>query len=340
MKYRVLCLFIFITCGAMVTAAQDNNPFALRNPRHGVTDQMLSTVSGTVRTLQGKPVQNARVEIRALGSPQAVASGYTLPNGSFEFPNIPQGTYQVVATSGVQEIRERIEVLQADASFQLTFPADNTVTDGSTGGATVSVAQMKVPEKARKLFVKAEEALHKQKLAQARDEVEKALQVFPNYAQALTLRGILDLQDNNVDQARADLENAIKADSSYGMGYIVLGAAYNVMKRFDDSVRALERGITLMPASWQARFELSKALLGKGQFEAALRQVNKAAELAPYNYAAIHLVRAHALLGLKDYGHAVTELEQFVGSDPGSADSARARETLNQVRAFMASNGK
>ena len=59
--------------------------------------------------------------------------------------------------------------------------------------------------------------------------------------------------------------------------------------------------MSLSPASWQAHFEFSKALLGKGQFPAALRQANKAAELAPVNYPAIHLVRAHALLGVKDY---------------------------------------
>jgi tetratricopeptide (TPR) repeat protein len=330
---------MLITCGAILAAAQDNSTFGSREAHHGF-DQMQATLSGTVRTRDGRPVHNARIEVRAIGNPQPVASGYTLPNGGFEFSNIPRGTYEVVATSGVQEARERIRVLQSDSSLQLTFAQGEAVTDGSAGNATVSIAQMKVPEKARKLFAKAQEAFDKQKLAQARAEVEKALQLFPNYAQALTLRGILNLQDSNFDQARTDLETAIKADYSYGMGYIVLGAAYNLMDRFDDSVRVLERGITLMPASWQARYELSKALLGKSQFEAALRQVNKAADLGPSNYPALHLVRAHALLGLKDYNRAVAELEQFLGSDPGSADSAKARETLNQVRSFMASNGK
>jgi hypothetical protein len=38
---------------------------------------------------------------------------------------------------------------------------------------------------------------------------------------------------------------------------------------------------------------------------------------------------------MKDYNQAVVELEQFIGSNPTASDSARARETLNQVKAFM-----
>ena len=170
---------------------------------------------------------------------------------------------------------------------------------------------------------------------------ERSLPQKPGEPPAVRARqDVLELQDEKLDAACADLEEAIKSDYSYSLAYVVLGAAYNLKAHFDDAARALERGIVLDPASWQAYFELSKALLGKGQFEAALRQVNKAGELAPPNFASIHLVRAHALLGIKNYNQAITELEQFVNSEPNSADSARARETMNQVRAFMAGQGK
>jgi tetratricopeptide (TPR) repeat protein len=293
-----------------------------------------NSLTGTVRTFDGKPVQNARVELRTVSTAETIASGYTLPNGSFEFTDVPQGTYEVVATLGLDQTHQRVELYQPDPGIQLTLSGDHA-DPATAGNAIVSVAQMKVPEKAKKLFEKADQAFQKQKLSQAREQVEKALQAFPAYAQALTLRGILNLQDNKVDAARTDLEQAIKHDYSYGLSYLVLGTTYNLMKRFDDSVRTLQRGIALSPSSWQGYFELSKAFLGKGDFPAALRQINKAAEFGPANYSAIHLVRAHALLGMKDYNQAVVELEQFIGSNPTAADSARARETLNQVKAFM-----
>jgi tetratricopeptide (TPR) repeat protein len=204
------------------------------------------------------------------------------------------------------------------------------------GNSTVSVAQLKVPERAAKAYAKAQEAFHKNKRDEARSQVDKALQLFPRYAQALTLRGLLYLDDQQPAQAIEPLEQAIKYDFSYGMGYVVLGAAYNLLARYDDAQRSLQRGVALLPTSWQAQFELSKAELGKGQFSEALRHVNRAGDLAPAGFPAIHLVRAHALLGLKNYTDAITELERYLGGESNSVASAKARETLNRARAFAA----
>jgi tetratricopeptide (TPR) repeat protein len=338
MNYRVPFLSLLLCVGVVLAAAQDNRRFA--SPlRHGIGIYSANySLSGSVSTFANHPVRDARVEIRVLNSGEPMASGYTLPNGSFELPNVPRGIYEVVATVGILEARERVDIDRPEISVHLRLPGEDA---GQTSGrATVSVSQLKVPEKAKKFFAKAEEAFQKQKFDQSRQHLEKALQLFPAYAQALTLRGLLQLQDNNLDQALADLEQAVKIDYGYGLGYVVLGATYNLMKRYDDSVRVLERGIVLSPASWQAYTELSKALLGKGQFEPALRQVNKASALAPASYMPIHLIKAHALLGLKNYDLAVAELEQFLGNRPDGVDSAKARETLNQVRAFMAASGK
>jgi hypothetical protein len=57
-------------------------------------------------------------------------------------------------------------------------------------------------------------------------------------------------------------------------------------------------------------------------------------------YAPAHLVRAHALLGLKAYSDAVAELETAIGDDPSGANSEEARRTLGQVKAFMATAKK
>lgn len=340
MNYRVPFLSLLLCAAIGLAAAQDVGGFP-GAMRRGVGIDRISnngSLSGSVRTLDNQPVRDARVEIRMLTTGACIVSGYTLPNGSFEFPNVPRGTYQVVATVGVQEAREQVNINHPEASVQLRLPGD---TEAGTGNsATVSVSQLKVPGKAKQLFAKAQEAFQKEKFDQCREKLGMALQIFPNYAQALTLRGLLALQDNKLDQASTDLEQAIKNDYSYALAYVVLGATYNLMQRFDDSVRVLERATALSPASWQAYLELSKALLGKGQFEAALRQVNKALALAPPSFGAIHLVKAHALLGVKNYDQAVAELEQYLGSKPDSADFAKARETLNQVRAFMAANGK
>ncbi len=200
--------------------------------------------------------------------------------------------------------------------------------------ATVSVAELKTPEKARAAFEKAEDAFEKHNLGEANRQLDKALSIFPQYTQALSLRGVIDLTQYKPEQARDSLEQAYRYDPNDGLTCIALGSAYNALGRFDDALRVLDRGLSLAPNNWQAHFEASKALLGKKEYEASLREVNKAGQLAPTNFAsALHLVRAHALLGVKNYASAVTELEQYLGEEPNGASAQEARQTLDQVRA-------
>ncbi len=336
MKYRVVLFCTFFALAFFSASAQE---IGGRPNRDNHDSSIMSTVTGNVLSTDGHAVNDATVEVRNAMTGEVVKSGYTLPNGTFEFDNVPSGRYEIVARSGLQEVRQQVQI---DSSLtQLTLRMATTAEGaGSAGGDTVTVAEMKISDKARKAVQKAEEAFKKQKLDQARRETEKALQIAPGYARALTLLGILDLNENQAPKAQQEVEAAVKSDSNYGLAYVVLGAIYNVAGRFDDALRTLREGIARVPNSWQAYFESSKADLGKGQFAEALRNANKAAQFASADYPPIHLVRAHALLGLKDYTQAVSELEHYLGGEPNGADSAQARRTLDQVRAYMASNHK
>src|SRR5437667_88216 len=97
-------------------------------------------------------------------------------------------TPEVVATSGVVEARERVFVDEGFASVNLRLPQ---VANSEAGNRdTVSVAQMKVPGKARDALKKAREYMQKQKLDDSAKYVAKALEIYPQFAEALALRGL------------------------------------------------------------------------------------------------------------------------------------------------------
>lgn len=304
----------------------------------GMPSMSSGSLNGKVTNNLGKPVPDARVEARSIRTGQVAASTYTSSNGSFEMV-VPGGDYEVVAASGIAEARDRVSINDLDATVNLRLPSGND--DGGVAGDSVSVAQYKVPEKARNELHKAQSAAHKGKVDEVEKHLTEALNIYPDFSEALTMRAIDELDHNNLANATADLEHAIKSDASYGTAYLVLGAAYNVQKRWDDAARVLDRGLSLQPNSWQGFFELGKTYVGKADYQKALATLDKAQALAPQDYAPVHLVKAHVLLSQKNYNQAMGELQAYLDRAPkDDANSAQVRQAMQQMKAFTSASVK
>lgn len=292
-----------------------------------------NSVSGSVHGDNDQPLNNVQVELRDGVTGAVVSSVTTNRSGDFEFRQIPQGTYKVVAVSGMEEAEERVDANSLNVPINLRIRGSQA--RGDNARSTISVGQYKVPEKAREEFSKAREASLKGKLDEANAHLAKALGLYPDYADGLTLRAILKLSTGDTDSAVADLEKAIRCDANYGMAYLVLGSAFNVKARFDEAITALQRGESLSPDSWQAYFELGKAYAGKNDYEAALHQLDRAQTMAPPDYPLIRLVRAHVFMQLHRYADAVTDLQTFLTKSPNNVDTELAQRMLESAKASM-----
>ena len=147
---------------------------------------------------------------------------------------------------------------------------------------------------------------------------------------------MLELNQKDPQAAIADLDKAIKADGNYAMAYMVLGSALNMQSKFDEAIRSLQRGQSLAPNYWQGYFEMGKSYIGKADYPAALRQLERAESMAPADYPLISLLRAHALLAMKQFPEAMAALQVYLQKDPQGANSAQAHKMLEQAQAFVA----
>lgn len=288
-----------------------------------------------VITVSNQPVANARVEVRDMLTGRVVQSGYTTGSGNTTLSGVENGNYEVVATSGTSEARERLSASMGTNSITLQLPDDPS---GNVGSKTsVSVAQFKVPGKARKEYEKAEDALQKRKLDEAAKRIAKALEIYPNFAEALTMRAIMAMDSKQIDLASADLQKAIEADPGYATAYFAMGAVQTLQSQFDDALRSLDRGLALQPNSWQGHFEVGKAQIGKGNYAAAIKSLDRAQMFTPNPYPVIHLAKAHAFLALKNYPDAMGELQVYLEKAPQEPQAESARKMLDQVKAYTAS---
>jgi hypothetical protein len=315
----------------------------MSNPMERARDNTLSpgfrhgtaTLDGTVvNALTNQPLQDARVELRDAGNGTVITSSFTNSAGAFDFGSVPQGAYRVVATRGVCQVEERVDVSNFKNSINLRMPVSNQPEAGNTGN-TVSVAQYRIPQKAREEFQKAQEASAKMNFDGARKHVARALELYPDYADALTLRAVLNLS-SDTPAALTDLQKAIQCDGNYALAYTVLGSALNMQQKFDEAMQTLQRGQSLAPDSWQTYFEMARSYIGKQDYTSALRQIDRAQSLVTAEYPTLLLVRAQAHVGLKEYQNAMQELQTFLQKDPNGPNSAAAQKMLEQTRELVA----
>ena len=329
---RVLVSLVALVAFAVCSHAQ-NNPFPNRqtSSRFATRSGGVVNVTGTVHTLDNKPLQDVKIELRDISNGGMVDSVYTNSSGGFEFPQVYPGSYEVVAVSGLNEAKERIEISGVPVMVNMRLPVTNKPTDGNNINV-VSVAEYKVPEKARKEMQKAEQAASQRNSPEAAKHVAKALEIYPRYSAALTLRAFLKMDARDESGAIEDLQKAIDYDGSYGLAYVGMGAALNSSKKFDEAIRTLERAQSLMPQAWQPYFEMGKAFLGKASYQEAVHQFDKAESLVPPDFALIHLARGSALIGIQQYPEAVVELEIFLKKDPQGPNTEYAQKLMEKAK--------
>ena len=289
------------------------------------------SITGTITGTDGTPLHDIRIEVRSLLNGNLAATCYSEMNGSFTAFNLRPGTYEVSAVDGVTQTSEQVDVDGMATNVTLRMSSRGSSTPPGRG--TVSVAQLKTPEKARRLFDKAKASMAKKKVDEARKQLDEAVAIAPGYPDALTLRASIEVTSSQVPAAIEDLDLAIKADPSYGPAYLMLGAVYNQMGRYDEALRSLDRSSMYDPTSWQCAYETSKAWLGKHDYQHALSQINRAQALGGERVgASIHLVRGYALMGAKQFEQAGHELEAYLTAEPNGQLTGSVRAALAKIK--------
>lgn len=280
----------------------------------------------------GVPLHDIRIEVRSEGTQNLQTTCFSGANGSFEAFNLGPGTYEVLAIDGTNEAREQLTFRGGTTNVSLRLPRPAAPKKG-----TVSIAELKTPEKARHLTEKARAALGKNHIQDAQKNVDSALAIAPDYADALTLRAVMKLAASQPQLAMEDLDHAVKADPSYGPAYLALGAVFNRLGRFDEALRSLDRGSMYDPNSWQCAFEMSKSWLAKHDYERALQQANRAQTLSGKQVQGpIHLLRGYALMGENRLTQASSEFEAYLAAEPNGQLAGTIRMTLAKMKTVVA----
>lgn len=295
-------------------------PLAAQDPTPPATELALTCI---VHDALGHPVSDVAIEIRYAVPPLMRISTRTSSDGSMTFRGLAPGSYDLTVAGGLLTPATRIQVSASSPPLLLKLPI--TLSQGEAG-QTISVEQLSVSEKVQDSLRKAYEAWERNDIAHSRALAVRTLQLKPYYGPALTLLGILELSEGHPADAVIGLEQAVRYNPDSPRTYLALASAYNELHRNAEALNALSLLAKLTPQSWQLHYETGRAHLGFGRYQAALDEFTLAQKSSSQDPTVLHLGRAHAQIGLRNYAAARAELETVLRKSPNGPDAAEAHK--------------
>lgn len=204
--------------------------------------------------------------------------------------------------------------------------------------------QAPLPPKAVELNALGAQALQEGELEAAGARLNLAIEYNPEFVEALTNLGLVELQRGNFTRARQLLERSKRLNADLAQTHHGLGVLEQRELRRDAAQKHYQAALSVDPGFVPARFNLATLFLEGGLLEDALIQFRRLVEVAPNSVLGPRGL-SEALLGLRRYSEAESVIVRALYAfprDPAleiglarvrlySADVEGARELLQPI---------
>lgn len=224
--YRALVVTCLVSAGSSMYGQLSGSGCLLRGEIAGAPTLLMS---GTV------------VELVDVSGRSPVAQTNTTGSGEFSFPNVPDGNHLVrlVSTQGDVMTEQLVTVQRCMDTVRLRIKPQPVNTPGSS---PVSLARLqhKIPAKAASLLKKAERARKSGDLPKSIAALHAALQLDPEYVEALNNLGHHYMLMGRPEEALALFDRAAQLDPGAGLVHANRGLALLTLRR--PATRNVPRG--------------------------------------------------------------------------------------------------
>jgi tetratricopeptide (TPR) repeat protein len=265
----------------------------------------------------------------------------TDPEGKFNFVGLVPSIYTLtIEGQNVKAYEKFIDISNSKMSFEhITLhyehkpDAQNVPPEGA--GATVSAHDVNLPAAARKEFETAQKLLNEKHDAEnGIKHLRKAIDIYPNYAQAHMILGLTYLELQKPDQAQPELEKAAELDPQLPGAFFGLGTLYNQQKKFPEAAKALRQGLNLTPKVPDAEYQLAQAYFAMQRWDDAETHAHTVVSLAP-QFAPVHIMLGNLALRKNDGAAAKAEFSEYLRLDPKGPMAAGATQMIQKIDEIM-----
>jgi tetratricopeptide (TPR) repeat protein len=297
-----------------------------------------NSISGHVSNDQHMPLADLRVEL--LNEVDSVIRTVkTDGSGLFVFRKLSDGTFQVrVQTSNTNYVSQTKRVdLARPHGFGAAFEElEFVLLTKDSGGRTAKpgvVFVQEVPEAARKQFEKASDLLNKSdKRQEAFAALQSAIDLFPQYFDALELLGTEQVKDRQYEAAIPALTKALEVNSRTFASSFALGVAQYNVKQIQPAIESFRRAVSINEKSINANLWLGIVLRQTSRPDEAEPYLKRADVLADSKLPDAHWQLALLFNQLKRYKEAADELEMFLKVQPDARDAELIKKLIQRLR--------
>lgn len=282
---------------------------------------------------------SAQLKVALIGSGNQVAETYTNDHGEAQFLNVAIGNYQVsVNGQGIEPtVSETFEVdarRAAQSIFVRVQPASENssarVIKGS--GATVSATDLGVSKKASQEFDKATKLIAKQQWQKAIDQLNKALALYPSYAEAYNNLGVVYARLGDSVKEQEALQKAIAANDHFTPALVNLARMEMKQHDFTAAEAHLNQATAADPTDARTLALLAQAQLLAYHYQDAIASAGKVHAMSHGSHPLVHYVAARACEKLNRLADAVRELKLFLTEEPSGERAASARQEMTAIQ--------
>lgn len=296
------------------------------------------TVVGSVRDKAGHPVGGVRLSVIDENF-QPIRTQFIDTSGQFTINGLGQGKFTFrIETTGTN-YEEQTQQLELQAVRRLggkeTFPLDFVLKykkGKDPSAAAGSIFAQDVPGGARKEYERGIGNLKGQKTDQAIASFKKAIEIFPDYYDALELLGTEYIKNGQYEDALDVFANGVRVNKRSFKCLYGLGVAHLKLNHLPEAVEWLEKAVQLEPGSVNAQMMLGLAFGTGGAFDKAKAAFEKALQLGGPAAAEAHFYLAGMYNKQEKFHEAWAELEVYLKVAKNLKDPGQIKAMIEKLK--------
>ncbi len=199
-------------------------------------------------------------------------------------------------------------------------------------GSESTLFAQEAPEDAQQEYRIGLKLMKQGKRELAIQSMNQALEIYPQYFQALEALGALQLSLGQANSATQTLIRATKVNPRSDRCFYYLGIAHLTLRRIEPGIKSLEQAASLNPSNAHTHLALGYALIKLGQLRQAEDHLNLSYRLGGDNDIESQLYLANLFERQGRYTEAAAALNTFINHAPPKTDKKAFRQMAEELR--------